>query len=327
MVDLKLIEPTPEYAGQIKAYRKEFLDNGDSMDGTSGLRRYEDPQDWLKVVSDHKDPKTVQPGHSPATQYIFVRESDRKIVGMIDIRHVLTDYLSRFGGHIGYSVAPSERRKGYASQMLKRALQIVRGMGIERVLITCDEGNEGSARTIMNNGGIYESTVYEPDEQINLERYWIDLKAEPKNYIKWIRSKVGHEKIILTCAGGCVFNDAGAVLMQRRGDTNKWGFPGGMMELGETPQMTAVRELKEETGLDVEVGDLIGVFTDIDVRYANGDVAQCIVIGYRLNVVGGTLTCDGDETLELRYFSKDEKPEIGSPAHEEVWNVIFGEGR
>ena len=175
MDNLMLIEPTIEYAGQIKAYRKEFLDNGDSMDGTSGLRRYEDPQDWLKAVSDHKDPKTVPSGHSPATQYIFVRESDRKIVGMIDIRHVLTDYLSRFGGHIGYSVAPSERRKGYATLMLKTALPIVRDMGIERVLITCDEGNDGSARTIMNNGGKYESTVYEPDEQINLERYWINM--------------------------------------------------------------------------------------------------------------------------------------------------------
>ncbi len=146
---------------------------------------------------------------------------------------------------------------------------------------------------------------------------------QTKNYIKWIRSKVGHEKIILTCAGGCVFNDAGAVLLQRRGDNHKWGFPGGMLELGETPQMTAVRELKEETGLDVEVGDLIGVFTDIDVHYPSGDVAQCIAIAYRLTVFGGTLTCDREETLELRYFSKDEKPELGSPAHEELWREIF----
>ncbi len=146
---------------------------------------------------------------------------------------------------------------------------------------------------------------------------------QSKNYIKWIRNKVGHEKIILTCAGGCIFNDDGAVLLQRRGDNHKWGFPGGMLELGETPQMTAVRELKEETGLDVEVGDLIGVFTDIDVHYPSGDVAQCIVIAYRLTVVGGTLTCDREETLELRYFSKDDKPELCSPAHEELWREIF----
>ena len=67
-----------------------------------------------------------------------------------------------------------------------------------------------------------------------------------KDYIRWIRSKVGHEKIILTFAGGCIFDDQGKVLLQRRGDSHKWGFPGGAIEPGETPEMTAVREAKEE---------------------------------------------------------------------------------
>ena len=73
------------------------------------------------------------------------------------------------------------------------------------------------------------------------------------DYISWLRSKVGHEKVILVFAGGCLFNDEGKVLLQKRGDSGKWGFPGGAIELGETPEETAVRELKEETGLDVEV--------------------------------------------------------------------------
>lgn len=71
--------------------------------------------------------------------------------------------------------------------------------------------------------------------------------ADTQNYIQWIRSKVGHEKIILIFAGGCIFNKKGEVLLQRRGDSNKWGFPGGAIELGETPQMTAIREAKKET--------------------------------------------------------------------------------
>ena len=101
--------------------------------------------------------------------------------------------------------------------------------------------------------------------------------GQDKNYIQWIRSKVGHDKVIFTFAGGCIFNDKGEVLLQRRGDSNLWGFPGGAVELGETPQMAAIREIKEETGLDVEVGRAIGVYSDLDITYASGDRAQSIV--------------------------------------------------
>ena len=159
---MKLIEPTMEYSEQIRAYRQEFLDSGDSMDGTGGLRNFDDPQEWIDFLVRHKDPKTVP-------------EEDQKIVGMIDIRHRLNEFLENYGGHIGYSVAPSERHKGYATQMLKAVLPVCRELGIDKVLITCIKGNEGSKRTILRNGGIYESTVYEPDEMIELEKYWITL--------------------------------------------------------------------------------------------------------------------------------------------------------
>ncbi len=143
------------------------------------------------------------------------------------------------------------------------------------------------------------------------------------NYIRRIRSKVGHDKIILTFAGGCIFNEKGEVLLQRRGNTNKWGFPGGAIEIGETPQMAAIREAKEETGLDVEVGKIIGVFTDLDITYASGDQAQSVVIAYELKPVGGELYCDQVETTELRYYSKDEKPELFTKSHEDLWNEIW----
>lgn len=172
---MKLVEPTMEYSRQIQAYRKEFLDCGDSMDGTEGLRRYEDPKDWIERLDSLKDPSKIPSNLVPASLYMYVREEDDKIVGMIDIRHYLNEHLAQFGGHIGYSVAPSERRKGYASQMLGLVLPKCRELGIEKVLITCIKGNEGSRRTILKNGGVYESTVYEKDEEIDLERYWIDL--------------------------------------------------------------------------------------------------------------------------------------------------------
>ena len=146
-----------------------------------------------------------------------------------------------------------------------------------------------------------------------------------KDYIRWIRSKIGHEKIILAFAGGCIFNNQGKVLLQRRGDSHKWGFPGGAIELGEAPEMTAVREAKEETGLEVSISKLIGVYTDPNIIYPNGDQAQSIVIAYELQVIGGKLFCDQDETLELKYFSKEEKPQLFTGSHEELWNEIFNQ--
>ena len=138
------------------------------------------------------------------------------------------------------------------------------------------------------------------------------------NYIKWLRSKVGHEKIILIFAGGCIFNDKGEVLLQKRADSNQWGFPGGAVELGETPQMAAIREVKEETGLDVEVGDLIGIYTEFNMEYPNGDKAQSICIAYELKMVRGHLSCDKDETLELKYFPLDDTPKLFCKQHEEL---------
>ena len=108
------------------------------------------------------------------------------------------------------------------------------------------------------------------------------MMDDSKNYIGWLRSKVGHERIMLVFAGGCIFNEKGEVLLQRRGDFNKWGFPGGAIELGETPQMAAIREAKVETGLDVEVGNIIGVYTDCNMEYPNGDKAHSICIVYEL---------------------------------------------
>ena len=84
------------------------------------------------------------------------------------------------------------------------------------------------------------------------------------NYIQWIRQRVGHDKILLVHAGGCILNEKNEVFLQKRGDCNMWGFPGGALELGETPEMAAIREVKEETGLDVEIVDLIGIYTEFD---------------------------------------------------------------
>ena len=170
-----LIEPTLEYAKDIEAYRQEFLDIEGSMDGCGSLRRCATGAEWIEKSLQGKDPKFVPEGRVPATQFIYVREEDGRVVGMLQIRHYFNEYLEKYSGHIGYSGRPSERRKGYATAMLHDALPHCRELGIRDVLISCLTDNEGSRRTILANGGVYESTVHEPELQRDLERYWIHL--------------------------------------------------------------------------------------------------------------------------------------------------------
>ncbi len=175
MKDFILIRPTSEYASQIIEYRQEFLDAGDSMDGTGPLRRFENPEEYIKICAEYEDPTTIPSHLVPATQFFFIRKSDNKLVGMIQIRHRFNDYLEKYAGHIGYSVRPSERRKGYAKEMLRMTLPFCREIGIDKVMITCIDGNIGSEKTILANGGVYEYTIHEPNENKDLKRFWITL--------------------------------------------------------------------------------------------------------------------------------------------------------
>ena len=175
MEEFLLIRPKREYAGQIIEYRQEFLDAGDSMDGTGPLRRTPNPEEYIRICAQYEDPLKVPAHLVPATQFFFIRKSDNKLVGMIQVRHRFNDYLEKYAGHIGYSVRPSERRKGYAKEMLRMTLPFCREIGIDKVLITCIDGNIGSEKTILANGGIYEYTIHEPDENVNLKRFRITL--------------------------------------------------------------------------------------------------------------------------------------------------------
>ena len=176
MEKIILMRPTAEYAEQIIECKKEYLAANSSMDGCGHLRRTDDAMEYIEWCAIAENPETCPASRVPATQFMLVRKEDNKVLGFLQVRHRFNDYLSKFGGHIGYSVRPSERRRGYAKEMLRMALPFCREIVLDKVLITCIDGNIGSEKTILANGGVYECTVHEPSENKDMKRFWITLK-------------------------------------------------------------------------------------------------------------------------------------------------------
>ncbi len=131
---------------------------------------------YLEVLSERARGENLPPNHVPST-FLFAFEASR-IVGRVSIRHELNAFLLRAGGHIGYVVVPEFRRRGYATAMLRRSLQVAHDkLGIGRVLLTCDDDNMGSIRTIEKNGGVLENIINGPDLVKPRRRYWIEART------------------------------------------------------------------------------------------------------------------------------------------------------
>lgn len=178
--DIVLIRPTIEHMSQAKEMMEEAkkydADNIDIWAGYSSMQEYENYEEWLQKLDNDIDFENIKPGRVPATTYFLLRKSDNKIIGVINIRYSLNEYLENYGGHIGYSIRATERRKGYGHKQLVLGLEKCLEIPINKVLITCRERNEGSAKTIESCGGIYEDTRFSNEDKDNFKRYWIDLQ-------------------------------------------------------------------------------------------------------------------------------------------------------
>lgn len=154
MCGLYLEFPSKKRQADALRYLKEFVDSGSEINGMGGLDEYDDYDEWLKYINDLRMGINLPENFVPSSEYFLIRKEDEKIVGMINIRHELNDFLNCYGyGHIGYGIRPDERRNGYATLQLRLALEKCKELGIKRVHVGCVKENIGSRRTIEKNGG------------------------------------------------------------------------------------------------------------------------------------------------------------------------------
>ena len=141
------------------------------------------------------------------------------------------------------------------------------------------------------------------------------------DYIKDLRQYIGNKKIILNCSGAVIERN-GRILLQRRSDNGLWGMPGGLLELDETYAEAAVREIREETGLEVRLTAFLGVFHNYDMVWGNGDRAHTIGGYFTAEITGGELRVD-EESLELHFFGEDELPPLFAEDHRAAVAAYF----
>lgn len=166
MINLRLEKDLRRYTHQIREYKEEMHHYNSTFDGCSRLGRVKTIQEWFDVLEERAGTQE---------QYIAINENN-KVVGMIQIRFNIekNEILRTWGGHIGYSVRPTERQKGYGTEMLRLVLNECKNFGIDKVLVCCYKDNEASRKVILANKGVYECDTLS-DQGLVTQRYWIDL--------------------------------------------------------------------------------------------------------------------------------------------------------
>ena len=160
---IKLIKPLSEHFTQLVELKQDFINNNEPrIQGSGSIDKYDDLNGWLKSINDIEQGKNEK--LVPSTYYLIL--SDDEVVGTISMRHYLTKDLEEFGGHIGYSIKPSARRKGYAKEALRLILELYKDR-YDEILIMCENDNIASNKTILANGGVLINQIEKSGLQIN----------------------------------------------------------------------------------------------------------------------------------------------------------------
>lgn len=169
---ITLRSPAPSDRERIWAYRAEFLRAGDSLDGTAALDRAESFAEWFSAVEDNRRAESVRSGMVPATSFL-AEDAASSLVGMIQLRHCLNDYLLHFGGTSATAYALPSAGRATPRRCCVWCWRRPGRLGLKQVLVTCDAANEASRRTIRTNGGVLDGAIAEGGRLT--QRYWIAL--------------------------------------------------------------------------------------------------------------------------------------------------------
>lgn len=162
-----------ELQDEYLSFYQEWKESGENMVPWVISKDPSDFQGMIQSLLDAEKGENLPENWVPDSTYWLVTE-DKRVVGAVNIRHRLTEKLLNCGGHIGYGIRPSERRKGYATKLLALSLEKAKELGIEQVLVVCDETNIGSEKTIINNGGVPDTDYIDEDGNV-VKRFWIEL--------------------------------------------------------------------------------------------------------------------------------------------------------
>jgi predicted acetyltransferase len=168
-----LIEPSAQYKKEYLEMVSEWKNSGEKH--IPWVLRFDSTNFQSMIEELNRLRNDTELGENRVNSSTFwLASQDRKLLGVVNIRHSLNNNLLNIGGHIGYGIRPSERQKGYATEMLRLALIEAKKLGINKALVTCDKDNIGSAKTIINNNGVLDSEAI--INEIEIQRYWIEIK-------------------------------------------------------------------------------------------------------------------------------------------------------